>query len=245
MPKMFSAPSRISDLDMHHGTCVTHVPWCMPRSLPSSSLWSRRRGKTFPTLPALAQPVILRHYVSGKRPIATPPCIYSVYTTLAVKLDCASGTIYVFVRALLWRLQSTHQYLESRPRWSIIACFTVTPQNIMIHLEPVNPVHWVAPVCLVRKVGSVVWRSYRTWRCDYLWLLSLPLPWWQWLYSWAWHANWRNTKYVYISTWRESTNKTPGYIKDPTGRGNLHFGSCPISSSNIPFRLMEIAFLIG
>ena len=25
-----SPPPRVSDPDMHHGTCVTHVPWCMP-----------------------------------------------------------------------------------------------------------------------------------------------------------------------------------------------------------------------
>ena len=28
----FSPPTRISDPDMHHGTCVKHVPWCMPGS---------------------------------------------------------------------------------------------------------------------------------------------------------------------------------------------------------------------
>ena len=26
-------PLRVSDPDMHQGTCVTHVPWCMPGSL--------------------------------------------------------------------------------------------------------------------------------------------------------------------------------------------------------------------
>ena len=31
--------------DMHHGTCVTRVPWCMPISLTSDFLWSRWRGK--------------------------------------------------------------------------------------------------------------------------------------------------------------------------------------------------------
>ena len=30
MPGMFSSPPRVSDPDMYHGTCVTHVPWCMP-----------------------------------------------------------------------------------------------------------------------------------------------------------------------------------------------------------------------
>ena len=34
----------LSDPDMQHGTCVTHVPWRMPGSLTSSFLWSRRRG---------------------------------------------------------------------------------------------------------------------------------------------------------------------------------------------------------
>ena len=30
MPGTFSPPLLISDPDIHHGTCVTHVPWCMP-----------------------------------------------------------------------------------------------------------------------------------------------------------------------------------------------------------------------
>ena len=33
MPGTFSLPPRVSDPDMHHGTCVMHVPWCMPGSL--------------------------------------------------------------------------------------------------------------------------------------------------------------------------------------------------------------------
>ena len=38
MPGTFSPPPWVSDPDMHHGTCVTHVPWCMPGSLTSSFL---------------------------------------------------------------------------------------------------------------------------------------------------------------------------------------------------------------
>ena len=41
----------VSDLDMHHGTCVTHVPWCMPKSLTGGFLWSRRRGENVPGIP--------------------------------------------------------------------------------------------------------------------------------------------------------------------------------------------------
>ena len=45
MPGTFSPPPLISDPNMHHGTCETHVPWCMPGSLTSGFLWSRWRGK--------------------------------------------------------------------------------------------------------------------------------------------------------------------------------------------------------
>ena len=34
-------PPRVSDHDMHLGTCVTHLPWCMPGSLTSGFLWGR------------------------------------------------------------------------------------------------------------------------------------------------------------------------------------------------------------
>ena len=41
---VFPAP-RVRDPDMHHGTCVTHVPWCMLGSLTSRLPWSRWWGK--------------------------------------------------------------------------------------------------------------------------------------------------------------------------------------------------------
>ena len=66
MPGTFSPPPRASDPDMHHGTCVTHVPWCMPGSLTSQFLWSRWRGKRSRHSRRMRNPLI---YVSGKRPI--------------------------------------------------------------------------------------------------------------------------------------------------------------------------------
>ena len=60
MPGTFPPSPQVGDPGMHHGTCVTHVPWCMPRSLTSSFLWNRRRAKPFPAFPAHAQPAILR-----------------------------------------------------------------------------------------------------------------------------------------------------------------------------------------
>ena len=42
----------LSDPGIHHGTCVTHVLWCMPGSL-------TRGGETFPAFPAHEQPAYL------------------------------------------------------------------------------------------------------------------------------------------------------------------------------------------
>ena len=66
MPGTFSPPHRVGDPDMHHGTCVTHVPWWMPGSLTSGFLWYRWRGKRSRHSRHMHN---LQFYVSGKRPI--------------------------------------------------------------------------------------------------------------------------------------------------------------------------------
>ena len=64
MPGTFSPPPRVSDPNMHRGTCVTLVPWCMLGSLTSGFIWSWWRGKRSR---CMRKPWF---YVSGKRPIA-------------------------------------------------------------------------------------------------------------------------------------------------------------------------------
>ena len=44
IPGTICPPLRVSDPDMQQGTCVTHVPWCMPGSLTSHFCWIRRGG---------------------------------------------------------------------------------------------------------------------------------------------------------------------------------------------------------
>ena len=66
MPGTFSPTPRVSDPDMHHGTCLTHEPWCMRGSLTSGFLWSRWRGKRFRHSRCMRNP---QFYVSGKRPM--------------------------------------------------------------------------------------------------------------------------------------------------------------------------------
>ena len=97
MPGTFSPRPQVSDPDMHHGTCVTHVPWCMPGSLTSGFLWNRRRGKTFPAFPAHAHP---QFCVSGKRPMMW--CHYHDYCILYSRCHqvftgsiCSMGYLWV------------------------------------------------------------------------------------------------------------------------------------------------------
>ena len=66
MSGTFSPPLPVSDPDMHHGTCVTHVPWCIPGSLTSGLLWSRWMGKRSRHSRRMRNS---QFYVSGKRPI--------------------------------------------------------------------------------------------------------------------------------------------------------------------------------
>ena len=66
MPVTVSLPPRVSDPDMHHDTCVTLVPWCMPGSLTSGFLQSRWQGKRSRDSRRMRNP---KFCVSGKRPI--------------------------------------------------------------------------------------------------------------------------------------------------------------------------------
>ena len=64
-PGTFSPPPRVSDPDIHHGTCVMHVSWCTPGSLTSGFLWNRWRGKRSRHSRCMRNP---RFFVSDKRP---------------------------------------------------------------------------------------------------------------------------------------------------------------------------------
>ena len=73
MPGTFSQRVKrkplISDPGIHHGTCVTHMPWCIAGSVTRGS-----RGKRSKHFLRMCNP---QFYVSGKRPIQG-----SIYITL-------------------------------------------------------------------------------------------------------------------------------------------------------------------
>ena len=83
MPGTFSPSTRLSDPDMHHGTCVTHVPWCMPGSLTSGFLWSRWRGKRSRHSLCMHNRYI---YVSGKRPMYQDICLWEFDLAIRVRV---------------------------------------------------------------------------------------------------------------------------------------------------------------
>ena len=66
MPVTFSPPPQVSNPNMHHGTCVTHVPWCMMGSLINVFLWYRWWGKRSRHSRRMRNP---QFYVSGERPM--------------------------------------------------------------------------------------------------------------------------------------------------------------------------------
>ena len=52
--RRFRMKPLVSDPGMHHGTCVTHVPWCMSGSLTCGG------GENIPGIPGACAPAILR-----------------------------------------------------------------------------------------------------------------------------------------------------------------------------------------
>ena len=59
---------RVNDPDVHHGTCMAHVPWPMPGWLTGGFLWSWWRGKRSRHSRCMRS---AQFYVSSKRPMCS------------------------------------------------------------------------------------------------------------------------------------------------------------------------------
>ena len=91
MPGTLSPPQRVSDPDMHHGTCVTHVPWCMSGSLTSGFLWNRWRGKRSRHCRRMCNP---HFYGSGKRPIVPIASWYEARAKVTTNKSNISSDVF-------------------------------------------------------------------------------------------------------------------------------------------------------
>ena len=68
----FQRKPQVSDPDMHHGTCVTHVPWCMSGSL------TRGGGENVPGIPGACANLNFTHLVRGPLTESPPPLRESI-----------------------------------------------------------------------------------------------------------------------------------------------------------------------
>ena len=121
----FSPSPRVSDPDMHHGTCVTDVSWCMLGSSTGGFLWSRWRGKRSRYSRRMRNP---QFQVSGKRPIS---CTHVHFgngpfnpTAEGYFMIQCYGTLLLFV--LWWYLGqislSRYLYMDTSESLLVIDC---------------------------------------------------------------------------------------------------------------------------
>ena len=96
----FQRKPLVSDSGMHHGTCVTHVPWCMSGSLTCVA------GKTFPAFPAHAQPAILHIWQEAHAIVkyTSMPTLMKSSETLCIK--------YLYDPAYIWTYNVINQILK-------------------------------------------------------------------------------------------------------------------------------------
>ena len=81
--RRFQRKLLVSDPGMHHGTCVTHVPWCMSGSLTCGD------GENVPGIPSACAPAILRIWQEAHNGIfvrhwALPPYYFHVHLNMVV-----------------------------------------------------------------------------------------------------------------------------------------------------------------
>ena len=104
-PGTFYPPPRVSDPDLHHGTRMTHVPWCMSGSLTSCFHWILCRVKRSQYSRRMRNP---QFCVSGKRPIVRTLCFVAVWFRHIHRATRFTG----FEKCRIWRVKT--RYMEKR-----------------------------------------------------------------------------------------------------------------------------------
>ena len=111
----------LSDPDMHHGTCVTHVPWCMPGSLTGGFLWSRWRRNRSRHSRRMRNP---QFYASGKRPMLYVIWHWCGYTqtqsiahVLGNVLLCCWMSFFLFSSLILYLIMCFRLMTSGAEHW--------------------------------------------------------------------------------------------------------------------------------
>ena len=82
--RRFQRKLLVSDPGMHHGTCVTHVPWCMSGSLICGG------GENVPGIPGACAPAILCIWQEAHEWVVILCKIASSHSPISVENDIAS-----------------------------------------------------------------------------------------------------------------------------------------------------------
>ena len=115
----FKRKPLVSDPGMHHGTCVTHVPWCMSGSLTCGD------GENVPGIPGACAPAILRiwqeahgHYRSVRR----TSCLITTwcegnnqwFTYYSINIEYAGHSVHdAAYHCCIWKMQFTINFQTS------------------------------------------------------------------------------------------------------------------------------------
>ena len=94
MPGTVSLPPWVGDPNMHHGTCMRQLLWCMPGSLTSSFLWSQWQGKCSQHSMCMCNPPFLT------RGQFWPSGIVVAWVCLCVRPSVRPCGNHLFVRAI-------------------------------------------------------------------------------------------------------------------------------------------------
>ena len=107
--RLFQRKPLVSDSGMHHGTCVTHVPWCMSGSLTCGD------GENVPGIPGACAPAILRILS-----FVTHPCNDTSQQNIAY--HCSDNSLaYIWVLLWLEYFSSCHYWISYIGRgWKIV-----------------------------------------------------------------------------------------------------------------------------
>ena len=123
----------VSDPDMHHGTCVTHVPWCMPGSL------NRSRGENVVGISGACGTRNFMYLVRGPRwqkcrTFST--AYFSVIITLGVSYSmwkapsfiwcnwwCNFYCFYESTAKLCWHLSNINVIFDRKIIWNLMQVF--------------------------------------------------------------------------------------------------------------------------
>ena len=145
---------------MHHGTCVTHVPWCMSGSLTCGD------GENVPGIPGACAPAILRiceeaHY-DKYGTIKHPTNEHFHIEIPELKLGSAVPIVKIIERVPFWHL-------------------------ILVLWPMISKINWLGNVSLPRCVKFennltrpysviAVTALYGEWRATLIWKLNFPHP---------------------------------------------------------------------